>query len=115
MALILAGCESRRAARERAREAYVAGQQQAMAQQRLYQSQRPSVTVEGQVQQHLVPWTEGLTLARAIVAATYTGFMNPSSVRVLRNGQVVQNIPGVDLLRGQDMPLQPGDVVQLNP
>ena len=79
------------------------------------QMQRASVTVHGEVENPIVPWTEGLTMSQAIVAAHYTGFMNPSVVRVLRNGQVVQQFLGVDLLRGHDMPLQVGDVVDLAP
>jgi hypothetical protein len=113
--MALTGCESKRAAQLQARAAYVSGQQQAMAQQQaLLQAQRPSVTVQGEVETPIVPWTEDMTLSKAIVAAHYTGFMNPSTVRVLRNGQVVQEFLGVDLLRGHDMPLQAGDVVVLN-
>jgi hypothetical protein len=116
LVLTLCGCVSQRSAREQAREAYVAGQSQALAQQRLLlQAQHPSVTVQGQVESPVVPWTEDMTVTRAIVAAHYTGFMNPSAVRVLRNGQVVQQFQGVDLLRGRDAPLQSGDVVQLAP
>jgi hypothetical protein len=112
----LCGCESRQSAREQAREAYVAGQSQALAQeQSLLQAQRPSVTVRGEVENPVIPWTDDLTLTKAIVAAHYTGFMNPSAVRVMRNGQVVQQFLAVDLLRGHDMPLQSGDVVELAP
>jgi hypothetical protein len=111
-ALVLCGCESRHAAQERAREAYVAGQEQALAQTRA-QNQRPVVTVHGTVQNPIIPWEEGMTVSRAIVNSVYTGFMNPSIVRVIRNGQIVQEFEGVDLLRGKDMPLDPGDIVVL--
>ena len=112
LALLLVGCESRHASQQRAREAYVAGQEQALAQTRA-QNQRPVVTIRGTVQNPIVPWEDGMTLSRAIVSSVYTGFMNPSIVRVVRGGQVVQEFEGVDLLRGKDMPLQPGDVVVL--
>ena len=117
VALALGGCESRRAAREQAREAYVAGQSQTMArqQQMVSQLQHPTVLVQGQVENGAIPWSPDMTMAKAIVAAHYTGFMNPSAVRVLRQGQAVRQFEAVDLLRGQDMPLEPGDVVQLAP
>jgi len=113
----LCGCESRRAARQQQREAFVAGQAQAQARQQQMQSQtlRPTVTVQGQVDNGVVPWNEGLTLSQAIVMAHYTGFMNPSSIRVIRNGQVARQFEATDLLRGQDMALEPGDVVLLTP
>ena len=110
----LCGCESRREARDQQRAAFLAGQQQAFAQQQaLLQAAHPGVTVRGLVENPFVPWSEGLTMSKAIVAAHYTGFMNPTIVRVVRNGQVVQQFEGVDLLRGHDVPLQPGDVVDL--
>jgi len=112
----LCGCETRGAARQQAREAYLAGQNQAMAQQQaLMMAQHPTVAVHGEVETPMVPWTPDLTLSRAIVAAHYTGLMNPSVIRVLRNGQLVHQFMGVDLLRGHDMPLQAGDVVEMSP
>jgi hypothetical protein len=56
-----------------------------------------------------------LTLTRAIAAAYYTAYMNPMVVRVLRNGQIVGDFKGIDLLRHQDMVLQPGDTVLIMP
>lgn len=113
LGVILAGCESHRAAREQAREAYAAGQAQAAArqQQTLLQLQHPTVTVQGPVLNGVVPWSDGLTLRQAIVAAQYTGFMNPASIRVVREGQMVGQFRGIDLLHGQDMALRPGDLV----
>ena len=106
-----AGCVSKKGAEMQARQAYIAGQQQAAKQ---WQSQRPpEVVVQGPVRHPVVPWVGDLTLARAIVQADYTGFMNPVLVRVIRNGQMVQEVRGVDLLHGQDFPLEPGDIVDL--
>jgi len=111
--LFLCGCQTRREADLKARQAFVAGQEQALARQRAPAG--PAVTVQGLVTNPSVPWTEGMTAAQAIVAANYTGFMNPSVVRVFRAGRVVLECRGVDLLRGKDTALQPGDVVQLTP
>jgi hypothetical protein len=113
----IGGCETKNAAREQARAAYVAGQGQAQARQQQMQSQllRPTVTVQGQVDNSVVAWERGLTLNQAIVMAHYTGFMNPSSIRVIRNGRVARQFEATDLLRGQNMDLEPGDVVLLTP
>lgn len=109
--LVLAGCESRKTADMRARDAYMTGQMQATRQ--MQSQQPPEVFVRGSVRNPVVAWTDGLTLANAIVTADYTGFMNPVVVRVVRNGLVAVEMKGVDLLHGQDAPLQPGDIVVL--
>ena len=43
----------------------------ARMQQMQTQGQGPCVTVNGEVRNHVVPWTEGMTLAKALVAADY--------------------------------------------
>jgi hypothetical protein len=112
-----AGCVSQKKAREQAREAYVSGQQQAMAaaQRAARQQQGPVVFVQGQVSHPVVPWQTGLKLSQAIVAAEYTGFMNPMLIRVLRNGQVAGEFKGIDLLHHQDMELEDGDTILVVP
>jgi hypothetical protein len=113
LALLLAGCVSKKQADLQAREAYMAGQAQAAKQ---WQSQQPpQVVVQGPVRNRVVPWTEGLTLAKAIVDADYTGFMNPKLVRVIRNGLMIEEIKGIDLLHGRDVPLEAGDIVNIVP
>jgi hypothetical protein len=111
--LLLGGCVSKREAQLQARQAYAAGQAQAAAQ---WQAQRlPEVIVRGPVQNQIVPWTEDMTLSKAIVDAVYTGYMNPLLIRVTRNGQIVTQMKGIDLLHGQDVPLQAGDIVDVVP
>jgi hypothetical protein len=111
--LFLAGCVSKKEAELKAQQAYMAGQAQAAKQ---WQSQRPpEVVVRGPVRNPVVPWTEGLTLAKAIVDADYTGFMNPILVRVIRNGQMIEEMKGIDLLHHRDVPLEPGDIVDIVP
>jgi hypothetical protein len=41
--------------------------------------------------------------------------MNPLIIRVLRNGQVVREFKGVDLLHHEDMELENGDTVIIVP
>ena len=71
--------------------------------------------MQGPVRNPVVPWTEGLTLAQAIVDADYTGFMNPKLVRVIRNGQIIEEMKGIDLLHHQDVPLETGNIVDIVP
>src|ERR1039457_3365775 len=71
LAVLLGGCVSKSKADARARAAFMAGQQQALV--RMQQTLAPSVTVNGEVRNRVVPWTEGMTLAKALVAADYYG------------------------------------------
>jgi len=104
-------CETKSRARLEARQAYIAGQEQALAQT----GPKPKiVTVTGQVRNSVIPWTEDLTLAKAIVAAEYTGYLNPRLIRLIRDG-IPTDIKASALLNGQDMPLQPGDTIQVVP
>ena len=115
-AVAFGGCVSKSKADAKAREAFLAGQQQAMArmQQTQLQTQGPSVTVNGEVRNHVVPWTEGLTLAKALLAADYYGTADPGQIFVVHNGRATR-IEAKQLLTGVDIPLQPGDIVQLMP
>src|SRR5512137_517150 len=115
-AVAFGGCVTKRKANAKAREAFLAGQQQAMVrmQQTQLQTQGPSVTVNGEVRNHVVPWTEGLTLAKALLAADYYGTADPGQIFVVHNGRATR-IEAKQLLTGVDIPLQPGDIVQLLP
>jgi hypothetical protein len=112
-----AGCVSQKKAKEQGRQAYAAGQAQAMQQaaQRAPQERGPVVFVQGPVRNPVVPWEEGLKLSQAIVNAEYTSFMNPMLVRVLRHGQIAGEYKGIDLLHHEDMELEEGDTVLIVP
>jgi len=113
-----AGCVSQKKAQMEARQAYLAGQEQATQaamQARQQQQQGPVVFVQGPVRNPVVPWEEDMTLSQAIVAADYTAFMNPELIRVIRNGQVAGEFKGIDLLHHQDMALEAGDTVIVMP
>ena len=105
------GCETKSRARLEARQAYVQGQEQTLAQSR---PKPPIVTITGLVRNAIIPWTEELTLAKAIVAAEYTGYLNPRLIRVIRDGQETDIKPSA-LLNGEDMPLLAGDTIQVVP
>ena len=116
LTVALGGCVSKSKADARARAAFMAGQQQAMVrmQQAQTQGQGPCVTINGDVRNRIVLWTEGLTLSKAVLAADYYGAKDPGQIIVVHNG-VANRVDPKQLLNGTDIPLQPGDVVQLVP
>lgn len=108
----LTGCVSKRAAEARARAAFLSGEQQEVTMRRRAQIQGPTVTVLGEVRNELVPWTADLTLASALVEAEYYGRTDPTSITIQRDGKEIPCDPR-RLLTGQDVPLEPNDVIQL--
>jgi hypothetical protein len=68
----------------------------------------------GPVQNPLIAWTEDLTLAEAIVAAGYVGTRDPREIIIVREGQPIRVDPE-QLLHGEDVPLQPSDIVEIRP
>jgi hypothetical protein len=106
----LAGCTTKSKAKAEARAAFAAGQQQATM--RMQQNQTPSVTVNGAVRNRLVPWTEGMTVAKAIVEADYFGKQAPTEIIVVRRGQAFRLDPKL-LLQGTDPPLEAGDIMEI--
>lgn len=112
MAALAAGCTTRSQARSQAQEAFLAGQNAALRQQ--LQDQTPGVTVNGPVQNPRVPWVEGLTLAQAIATADYLDSHPPKTITITRNGESASLDPKV-LLNGTDIPLEQGDVIEIQP
>ncbi len=114
VAIALAGCASKDKADARARAAFVAGQQQATLRMQQVQTlpQAPSVTINGEVRNHILPWTQGMTLASALVAADYYGASDPSLIYLVRHGKATA-VDAKQLLAGADLPLEAGDVVQV--
>jgi hypothetical protein len=113
LTLALAGCVSKATAKAQAQAAFMQGQAQGMA-MAMRQAHGADITVNGPVRNSLVPWTEDLTLANVLVAAGYMGRKDPSSIVIVRNGAAM-TIDPKDLLAGHDVPMQPGDVVQISP
>jgi len=111
-ALVLgsAGCTTKAKANANARAAFAAGQQQAMM--RMQQNQTPNVTVHGAVRNPLIPWTEGMTVTKAVVAAEYFGKKDPTEIIVVRKGIAFRIDPKL-LLQGTDPPLEAGDIMEI--
>jgi hypothetical protein len=113
---LLAGCVSKATADARAREAFLAGQRQAMQQSLTQQAQTqihgPTVTFVGPVKHSLLPWTIDLTLAKAFIAAEYYPPTEPRAIVIVREGREIP-VDVKKLLAGQDLPLQAQDVIEV--
>jgi len=108
----LSGCMSRAKARELARQAYLAGQRDAIAQAHQQQQSIPgAITFIGPVDLPVIPFEPGMTLARAIVVASCNSPYDPARITIRRNTEEIHVDPE-RLLEGRDVPLQPGDIVQ---
>lgn len=113
LSCFLAGCVSKATAEARARAAFLAGQQREEAiMARQNRIQGPTVTILGPVRNTLVPWTAELTLAKAVLAADYYGKRDPSAILIQRGGKEFRYDPKT-LLGGQDIPLEPNDVIEI--
>ncbi len=128
LALAVCGCSSDAKTQLKIRRAYAAGEQAARAQmeqqqkqqqQQLEQQQQqmetqsgsdPMVRILGHVKNPMFPWSEGLTLGRALVQAQYEDNNTPRAITIYRNNQPLQIDPQ-RLLQGQDFPLYPGDTI----
>jgi hypothetical protein len=110
----LSGCITKAKADAQARAAFVAGEQQAMRNMEQLKTRGPTVTVVGEVKNPRIPWTAELTLAKAVVEAEYFGTKDPSEILIVREGKAMRFDPK-KLLEGEDMPLQPQDLIQLKP
>jgi hypothetical protein len=109
--LPLSGCVTKSKADAMAKQAFIAGEKRG----ELLQSQSHSVWVVGNVRQPVVPWTEDLTLAKAIVAADYLSNRDPGLITVFRNGQPPFRISAQQMLKGVDLPLLAGDRIEIRP
>ena len=92
------------------------GQSQPLSQtQALPQTPQPSqqsVMIVGPVRNPVIPWRLGLSLAQAIISAGYAGETDPSEILIVRSG-TARRVDFSQLLAGQDVPLMPGDTVQI--
>jgi hypothetical protein len=112
LGFLTGGCTTQSSAKAQAQAAFQAGQIAALRQQQ--QEQTPSVTIVGPVQNHNVPWVDGLTLAQAIATANYLDSRAPRQIIITRNGESA-TIAATVLLNGTVIPLEAGDVIELRP
>ena len=124
LALLACGCASRKARKQaQMGRAYAAGVQAARTQMQQAQTPQPmsqpvpsttdpQVRILGSVKNPVLTWSEGLTLARALVLAEYEKSSVPTVITIFRNNQPLQIDPQ-QVLQGADYPLFPGDIVYI--
>ena len=118
LVLVVSGCTTKSSAQEKARAAYFAGEAQALSAQ--LAAQTPvgapgnTVAIIGPVKVSALTWTPDLTLVKTIVAAEYIPEGEPGEIVITRHGRQIP-ISAAQLLNGDDVPVQPGDVVELRP
>jgi hypothetical protein len=79
----------------------------------LQQAQQPTVLVQGDVKNHVIPLSEDMTVAQAIDAAEYKSYFDPHQILLIRHGQATRIEPR-KLLSGRQNPvLEAGDIIQL--
>jgi hypothetical protein len=123
LALTACGCAGKAKKQAEYRRAYSAGVQAAQAQ--MQQAQRPQsmsqplpsttdpqVRILGSVRNPVLTWSEGLTLARALVLADYEKSTAPTIITIYRNNQPLEIDPQ-RVLQGEDCALFPGDIVYI--
>lgn len=121
LALTVFGCASHKKKNDdQLRRAYAAGAAAARMQMQENQNPQPilppagdpQVRILGSVRNPVLIWSDGLTLARALVLAEYQRNNAPSSITIYRNNQPLQIDPQA-VLNGADYPLFPGDIVYI--
>lgn len=108
--LAVAGCTTKSQARRESHLAFLAGQNAALRQQ--LAAQAAGVTLVGPVQNPVVSWVVGLTLAQAVATANYLGPHAPKEIIITRQGESARLDANV-LLNGTEVPLEVGDVIEL--
>lgn len=112
LAFGVVGCTSNSTSRIQQQSAFLAGQNLALREQ--LASKTPAVTVLGPVQNSQVPWVAGLTLAQAVATANYLDPHEPTKLVLTRDGESA-NVDVKVLLNGPDIPLEIGDVIDIEP
>ena len=69
----------------------------------------------GNVKTPVIPWTDDLTLVKALILADYQGRGDPGQIVVIRKGQPSIYVSAEQLFNGYDLPLEAGDRIQIRP
>ena len=73
-----------------------------------------SVIVKGDVLHPVLPWTDELTVTKAIVQAEYVGHRNPYTISIMRQGERLFVDPARLMLGIIDPWLEAGDILELH-
>jgi len=107
---LVTGCKSN--SQSELQKAFRAGEAQGEI---LAEAKRKGVSFTGQVMVPIVPWTAGLTLGQAIVAARWTGQRDPSRVIIVSSSGERMELVAQEAMIAANLPLAPGDQVELVP
>lgn len=114
LCLALTGCAGNNKAQtqQQFQRAYLAGEEAARAQmqQQMQQNAVPQVHFLGPFKNPVLIWSEGLTLAHALVQADYQSQATPLAITIYRGSEIIRIDPQ-RVLQGEDYPLAPGDTV----
>ena len=122
LTVMACGCANQAKIQAQIRRAYAAGEQAARAQMEQGQQASqvlppnlpstidPQIRIFGAVKNSVLPWTDGLSLARALVEAEYQKATTPLAITIYRNNQPI-HIDPQRVLQGEDYSLFPGDIV----
>lgn len=72
------------------------------------------VMVKGNVMNSMIPWTDDLTVSKAILTAEYLGARHPVSISIRREGELFFVNQTWLLLGAVDPWLEPGDILELH-
>jgi|ERR1043166_1351018 hypothetical protein len=108
VAATVGGCVSKSKSQLRSYQAYQAGQREAGG-----GTQARVVNIIGNVKNHLVNWSDDLTLTKALVAAEYQGLRDPRQIWVKRGAERYPINVKALLAGNEDPPLEPGDIIEL--
>ena len=79
-------------------------------------AQGTSVTVAGGPVTHpVIPWQDGLTLMNAFILSGFQGAANPTQLEIVRQKQMPIFVVYQKLYDGQDVMLEPGDHIEIDP
>lgn len=101
-------CATRSSAEKKAREAFIQGQLAAKM-----QSQPQIITVKGDVMNPILPYSKDLTLAKALISARWRGIREPKFITIIRGEESFKIKTSDFLAAGEDLPLEPGDIIVL--
>src|SRR5262249_32451957 len=109
---LVTGCVSKARTRIEVQKAFRAGEVKGQA---LAEAKRSGISFPGPVLVPIVPWTEGLTLAQAIVAAHWTAIQDPRLIIVVNSAGERLELTPYEAQTAAEMPMQPGDEIELVP
>ena len=112
VALALAGCASKDHKTTEAQRHFSAGQEETFAM--LQRSGIEVIRVTGPFQRPVVLWRQEMTLAQVILEAGYLEPGDPNQI-IIQRGPTTLPIDPAILLRGEDVPVEPRDVIHVVP